>query len=267
MKFKINFRNGVIKLLAEYKDIVKEEVKEGIGWRRKIEKNMLSDNDFQTLLKHICSQLLVQGRGAKGVETQIDSIEERIGQWSIKNIKKNLGNMGMSDRKMRKLKEILRYLSNNSVNEWIIGLHKGISNIPHIGLKSDDDFLKNHGFYEHVPIDRHTQRFLFRTGILHWYLKRNNKEILILFQGTYNQKYELFQKTLVEFVKEFCGDIYVSLQNAKLPLAENPGILDILIWRHCGEDEFLGCKNICGSKPKCDKCVLKEACLWYLLRV
>lgn len=53
-----------------------------------------------------------------------------------------------------------------------------------MGLKSDDDFLKDHGFYENIPVDRHTQRFLFRIGAIHWYLKRKNDDVLTLFVGS-----------------------------------------------------------------------------------
>ena len=60
--------------------------------------------------------------------------------------------------------------------------------------------------------------------------------------------YRLFQKIMIAFCEEFCDDITIY----GLKLSENPGILDMIIWRHCGESEEHGCKNICGSKPKCD---------------
>jgi len=262
-----SYRNGIKNLLERYRETIDKEVEEGIEWRLKIiEAGKLSDEDYQKLLKDIVAQLLVQGRGAKGVETQINKIENIIGEWRIENVERNLDNMGMSDGKKQKLKEILQYLENNPISKWIIKLHEGSNQIPRMGLKSDDDFLKTHGFYEHIPIDRHTQRFLFRTGIIHWYLKRSSDDVLDLFGGAYGQKYKLFQKIIVEFCRNFCNDIEILFPNGGLNLAENPGIFDIIIWRHCGEDENLGCKNICGNKPKCDKCVFKEACLWYSLR-
>lgn len=253
----INYRNGIKRLLDEYEGIINESVKKGFKWREKIERKKLSDEDQQELLKEIIEQILIQGRGAEGVETQINKIEKRIEKWSIENVEKNLNNMGMSDRKKQKLKEILEYLKSNSISEWIIRLDKG-DHIPRMGLKSDDDFLKEHGFYEHIPVDRHTQRFLFRTGIIHWYLKRNNDDVLTLFGSEYNSKYKLFRKIIVAFCREFCNDINISSPKGELNLAENPGILDIILWRHG--------RNICGNKPSCNECVFREVCLWYLLR-
>ncbi|RLG90053.1 MAG: hypothetical protein DRO36_06725 [Candidatus Hecatellales archaeon] len=264
----IDYKKGIKILLDEYKEALNEEIRKGLMWRHKIENRRLSYEDQQELLKDIIAQLLVQGRGAKGVGTQINNIEEKIGGWSIENVEKNLDSLGMSDRKVEKLTKILQYLKDNSISDWIIKLHEDNDQMRDMelsmGLKSDDDFLKDHGFYEHVPVDRHTQRFLFRTGIIQWYLKRND-DVLTLFAGTYEEKYKLFQKIMVAFCKKFCDDIYVQTPSGELRLAENPGILDIVIWRHCGEDEELGCRNICGNRPKCNECVFKEACLWYKL--
>jgi len=262
----IDYKNGIKILLDEYKDVLDEEIKKGLIWRYKIEDRKLSYEDQQGLLKDIIVQLLVQGRSAKGIETQLNNIKEIIGEWSIENIEKNLDSLGMSDRKIQRLTEILQHLKSSSIDDWIIELHEDNNHIPRMGLKSDDDFLKTHGFYEHIPVDRHTQRFLFRTGIIRWYLKRNNDDVLTLFAGAYEGKYRLFQKIVVAFCKKFCSDVYIQTPNGELRLAENPGILDIVIWRHCGENENLGCRNICGNRPKCNECVLKGACLWYILR-
>jgi endonuclease III len=230
MTIQIEYKNGINKLLKEYASIIEKEIEIGIEWRKKIDGNKLSDEDHEILLKDICTQLLVQGRGAKGVGTQLNSIEKIIGRWSIENIERNLSQLGMSDRKCKKLKEILRYLKDNSISRWIVGLHEGNSHIPDMGPKSNDDFLKTHGFYEHIPVDRHTQRFLFRTGIIHWYLKKNDEDVLTLFVGAYEQKYKLFQKIIAEFCRTLCNNIYLQSQNGKLNLAENVGILDIVIW-------------------------------------
>ena len=260
---RIAYREGVKKLLSEYRDVVKNEIEEGIRWKRKIKNGKISATDEKKLLKDICGQLLVQGRGSSGVRTQLETIQ----QWDINNFEREVNNIGMSDRKKQKLREILQYVKNNSISDWINALSLERDNIPRMGPKSDDDFLKSHGFYRHVPIDRHTQRFLFRTGIIHWYFKKNTsknskEDILTLFGGSYEEKYRLFQKILVEFCEAFCTDICLSSPVGKLRISENPGLIDIVIWRHCGEDKEYGCKNICGSKPKCKICVFKETCLW-----
>lgn len=262
----IDYKNGIKILLDEYEEVLNEEIKRGLIWRYKIENRKLSCEDQQELLKDVIAQLLVQGKSAKGVEIQINNIKEVIGEWSTKNVEKNLDTLGMSNRKIQKLKDILQYLKSNSIADWIIKLHEDRNHIPSMGLKSDDDFLKSHGFYEHIPVDRHTQRFLFRTGIIQWYLKKNNDDVLTLFSETYEKKYKFFQKIVVALCEKFCDDVYIQIPDVKLRLAENPGILDIVIWRHCGEDENLGCRNICGNISRCNECVFKEACLWHLLK-
>lgn len=93
-----------------------------------------------------------------------------------------------------------------------------------------------------------------------------DNDVLTLFAGDYGRKYKLFRKIVVVFCKKFCDDISIQVSNRKLRLAENPGILDIVIWHYCGEDENLGCRNICGNTPVCNECVFKGACLWYILR-
>jgi len=262
---KIEYREGIKRLLYEYSDLLKEEIKDGSIWREKIECERLSKEDKECLLKDLCSQILVQGRSSRGVTTQIIDLEKTIQKWDIENFEGNLSNIGMSEKKKEKLRAIINYMKENSISSWIKELHKGGNSVPRMGPKSDDDFLKDHGFYEHVPIDRHTQRFLFRTGIIHWYLKKgvgSKEDILALFGINYEEKYKLFQRILVEFCKVFCDDVYAPSPKGELRLSENPGIIDIAIWRHCGEDIKHGCKNICGNIPKCDKCGFSETCLW-----
>lgn len=70
MMIDIDYKNGIKILLDEYKELLNEEIKEGLIWRYKIENRKLSYEDQQELLEDIIVQLLVQGRGAKGVEAR-----------------------------------------------------------------------------------------------------------------------------------------------------------------------------------------------------
>ena len=271
----IDYKEGIKKLVEEYRDTVEEIVKEKNKCREKIENNNLSEEDYKKLLERIVRQILNMGTSATAVETQISKFKEEIGNWNIENILNNIDKLKIREKKNKeKLEKILKYIRDNSIRDWIIKLHnnklhnKDNNTIPTMGLKSDDDFLKELGFYEHVPIDRHIKRFLFRTGIIHWYFKEKSEkgeDILTLFNNfnySYRDSYRLFQKIMKTFCKEFCDDITI----CGLKLSENPGILDMIIWRHCGRSRKHKCKNICGSKPKCNKCVFKESCLYYLLR-
>lgn len=267
---KIDYRDGIKALTKEYKHVTLSNIAEGINWRRKIESNNLSRDESENLLRDIIGQILVQGRSAKGVETQLDNIEQKIGKWDLANIENNLDDIikrkdkkGRITRKYTLTSVILKHLKDDSIRKWILGLLEDDANIPHLGPKSDADFLKEHGFYERVPIDRHTQRFLFRTGILHWFFKKNRSEdVFTIFAGSYPQRIRLLERCLVEFCGEFCSDVYFESPIGKLRLSENPGIIDIIIWRHCGEDEKLGCANVCGIEPRCNICVFGQTCLW-----
>ena len=163
----IDYKKGIKILLDEYKEALNEEIRNGLMWRHKIENRRLSYEDQQELLKDIIAQLLVQGRGAKGVGTQINNIEEKIGGWSIENVEKNLDSLGMSDRKVEKLTKILQYLKDNSISDWIIKLHEDNDQMRDMelsmGLKVMMIFLKTMDF---------TSMYLL-TGILNVsYLER-----------------------------------------------------------------------------------------------
>ncbi|WP_457752618.1 hypothetical protein [Thermococcus sp.] len=269
MKIDLSYKEGLRKLVEEYRKNEKyrknldKKVDECLKWKEKIETDKLSQEKHEHLLKDIVEQLLLQGRGSKGVKTQLEKIEEIIGQWSIENLEKNLDNLGMSNKKKEKLKRILEYLKEHEVTEWIKRLDNNDMFVPRLGPKSDEDFLKEHGFFGHVPVDRHTKRFLFRTGILHWYLKKNEKNADVL--KIFEEDYEVFKRAIIEFCKTFGDNIKIG-KKKKLKLAENPGIFDIVIWWHCGEDNEEGCRNICGRYPRCNECVFKEHCLWYRIK-
>lgn len=256
----IDYTEVIGKLLNDYSGLIEEKIENGSTWRLKIEKDKLSKIDEEKLLRDICEQLLLQGRNSKGVATQISSIEKRIPEWNIESLEKELNKLGMSDMKRGKLKDILHYSKEHSVCRWVNELNKERDNIPRMGPKSDDDFLKEHGFFEHIPVDRHTQRFLFRRGILNWFfmnadLKRPEEDILTLFGVDYYKKYYLFQKVLIEFCRKFASKVYFTSSKGKLLLSENPGIIDFAIWAH---------RKVCGRFPECNKCTFNETCLEYM---
>ncbi len=112
MKIDLSYKEGLRKLVEEYRKNEKyrknldKKVDECLKWKEKIETGKLSQEERERLLKDIVEQLLLQGRGSKGVKTQLKKIDEIIGQWSIENLEKNLDNLGMSNKKKEKLKRI-----------------------------------------------------------------------------------------------------------------------------------------------------------------
>jgi len=86
----INYKNGIKILLDEYKKVLNKETKKGLVWRYKLRNRKLSCKDQQDLLKNVIAQLLVQGRGLKGVETQINNIKELIKKCNVENVEKTL---------------------------------------------------------------------------------------------------------------------------------------------------------------------------------
>jgi len=273
--FTLDFRSGFKRLVEEYGQVVTEKINECLRLRHNIE-NRNSSLDFKKeIFRNIVNQINLQGRSADVTDKIMEEIEEKqpfrdgkIGWFPEYFLDEEASGIKFldkfADRKKEKIIEISNQLRFKSVADWIINLHNLRQRGQTVmGPKSDDDFLKEHGYFDRVPIDVHSQRFLFRIGILHYYSEKYQPNPSKFFSTNYNEKYESFQKALVSFCRDFLSGIEIG----GFDLAKNPGIVDLIIWRHCAESEEYHCKNICGDQPKCHRCCLKDSCLQYLLEV
>jgi hypothetical protein len=103
-----------------------------------------------------------------------------------------------------------------------------------LGEKGRDNYLRDFGYWDRIPIDRHEMRFMIRTGIYHVFSVRDKNDPLET------------------------GDVYLGGKPIeKIELNNAPGIVDIFIWSYCSKERYA----ICGSTPRCHDCQLSDSCL------
>ena len=119
-----------------------------------------------------------------------------------------------------------------------------------LGDKGTDHYLRDLGFFDRAPVDRHERRFLIRTGIFHAFTTKGRQDPL---------EYDCLHDALTTF-SLFC------LQGKKvaaIDLGSAPGLVDLFVWFYCAEDKY----NVCGKTPKCVECRLNDACLYGLANI
>lgn len=159
----------------------------------------------------------------------------------------------VANRARQKLPLLTRYAS---LREFSVKLHslakEGRTQL--LGEKGRDSFLRDFGFWDRIPIDRHEMRFLIRTGIYHTSSYVRNSDPL---------ERNCFHDALTEFCSTYLSGKVVE----GIDLGSAPGIVDIFIWSYCARssnpDDITF--NICGKTPQCGKCTLRGQCLYALL--
>lgn len=162
----------------------------------------------------------------------------------------------MKDDAVREIQNLLAKLNSQSIKGWTEHLYalskKGKTEV--LGEKGRDNYLRDMGYFDRVPIDVHEMRFVIRTGIYHC-CSRDMFDPL--------KKGDL-QNALVNFCNRFLSGLEVS----DVDLSKSPGIVDLIIWYHCA-DPPLGF-SICAAKPRCleDKatCPFSDACFFSIQR-
>lgn len=119
-----------------------------------------------------------------------------------------------------------------------------------LGEKGRDNYLRDFGYWDRIPIDRHEMRFMLRTGIYHLFSAGGKNDPLE--KGSLHQALSLFCSVALS------GKILEGIDVAKAP-----GIVDIFIWSYCAKERY----NICGSTPKCEICQLKDSCLFAQINI
>ncbi len=123
-----------------------------------------------------------------------------------------------------------------------------------LGEKGRDNYLRDFGYWDRIPIDRHEMRFVLRTGIFHTSSRIGHNDPL---------EKDSFHDTLTRFCSTYLSGKVVE----EIDLGSAPGIVDIFIWSYCAKSTYPNDKtfNICGSIPECDDCNLKGVCLYALI--
>jgi len=121
-----------------------------------------------------------------------------------------------------------------------------------LGGKGADDYLRNFGKWDRIPIDIHEKRFLLRSGIYHTFSISGKQD-------------PLQDRCLQDALTEFCRQCLKGKIAESIHLDENPGIVDIFIWSFCADNKSGG-YNICGSVPSCGPCPLRDSCFFGISR-
>ncbi len=148
-----------------------------------------------------------------------------------------------------------------SLKNWVEELYKSVDKgrreeyvkgIKGLGKKAVDIILRDLGYFERAPIDRHERRFLLRTGIALLYTSGEKDPL----------DYEFYHEALSKYCEQELKGVTRNVDGITIPL-DKPGIVDWIIWYFsCEKEAEKKCKAICTSKPKCNECPIKDLCLY-----
>ena len=180
-------------------------------------------------------------------DSNMDSFIKKYGaKFRAKEAKEELLKL-VGNRKRKNIEQLLTNYS--SIKQFTEDLYRlavqGKTVV--LGEKGRDNYLRDFGYWDRIPIDRHEMRFIIRTGIYHACSTKDKSDHL--------EKRDL-QHTLTLFCSQFLKHFVVE----GIDLGSAPGIVDLFIWSFSAEDRY----NICGAHPRCDQCTLRNACLYAL---
>lgn len=118
-----------------------------------------------------------------------------------------------------------------------------------LGEKGRDNYLRDFGYWDRIPMDRHEMRFIIRTGIYHTCSVKDKND-------------PLEKGSLHDALTRFCSAYLKGKQVEGIDLDNAPGIVDLFIWSYSAEKRY----NICGNSPKCEECKLNGMCLYALIK-
>ncbi|MEM2889241.1 MAG: hypothetical protein QXI71_04185 [Candidatus Bathyarchaeia archaeon] len=177
-------------------------------------------------------------------DSRLKNFVEKYGlNFRVEKAKEELFRL-VGEAKKKNVEQFLEYPTIKDFTDNLYNLAK-IGKSVVLGEKGRDNYLRDFGYWDRIPIDRHEMRFIIRSGIYHACSVRSNSDSL--------EKGDL-QDALSRFCSQFlknCKVDYIDLGNA-------PGIVDLFIWSYSAEGRY----NICGATPKCENCKLKDVCLY-----
>jgi hypothetical protein len=236
-----------------------EELRSGIQ-QFKDNKDDLSQNpDSETALRHLIELFVTQGRYYSkpgDFDSEMDSFIAKHGtRFRTPAAQEDL--VGLVGRLARPSRIVARAKKNTSellteystIGQFTDELHKlakeGKKKM--LGEKGRDNYLRDFGRWDRIPMDRHEMRFIIRTGIYHTCNIENRND-------------PLRKSYLHDALTSFCSTHLKGKMVEGIDLSSAPGIVDIFIWTYCSREGY----NICGSTSKCDRCNLKGVCLYAL---
>jgi len=159
----------------------------------------------------------------------------------------------VGNRRKKNIEHLFKYPTIKDFTENLYNLAKeGKTEV--LGEKGRDNYLRDFGYWDRIPIDIHEMRFILRSGIYHSCSSKDRSDPL--------EKTHL-QDVLTGFCKKHLTGFKVKIERKdgsakEIDLGEYPGVVDIFIWSYCAEDRY----KICTKKPQCGICNLKRVCLY-----
>lgn len=127
----------------------------------------------------------------------------------------------------------------------ITGSHK-----PWFSDKGGNNYLRDFGYWDVVPIDIHQKRFIFRTGIYHSLTIKGSQD-------------PLDNISLIDSFRRFCNMCLKDMIVDNIDVGQSPGIADIFVWSYSARERYA----MCGRTPKCASCILATTCLYQLTNI
>lgn len=122
-----------------------------------------------------------------------------------------------------------------------------------LGDKGRDNYLRDFGYFDRAPLDRHEWRFIVRTGIFHHHAKKDESD---------PQDRDDLQSALVNFCNNQLAGFELEEINdclgQRLDLGKNAGMVDLFIWSYNANERY----HICGKNPQCHRCILSDSCMF-----
>jgi len=122
-----------------------------------------------------------------------------------------------------------------------------------LGDKGRDNYLRDFGYFDRAPLDRHEWRFIVRTGIFHHHATVKESD---------PQDRDHLQAALVNFCNKQLRGFEVSEINdcfgLRLDLGKSAGMVDLFIWSYNADERY----HTCGKQPHCHRCSLNGSCMF-----
>ncbi len=244
---------------------ISERVKRDINHYKKLKECLEMDLNCPEVLKQLLTTLVTQSWYYKISDGEMNELSGLVDEYGVEGLVNGEGKRRLLDlvnailkkrirdpsRIIKKLEILLDELKASNLQKWSEDLY-GLAlddRTKILGTKGRDNYLRDIGYWDRIPMDRHEMRFIVRTGIFHACSSEGKNDPL---------KREHLQEALSEFCRRYLKGFIID----EIDLGDSPGILDVFIWWYCSREGL----NICGDQPKCDECLLRNSCLYSLIR-
>jgi len=248
-RFAEKFKEVVIWMLEnEHGNKIKNDLK---NFRRN--EMLLSENPDDLRVLRIIIEMIKSSSGRLNLPGDFDKkwneFEKKHGHnFRTEEAKEDLIKL-VGEKKRENIEKLLSYPTLKEFTEDLYKLAKERKTAV-LGEKGRDSYLRDFGYWDRIPIDIHEMRFIIRSGIYHACSDLGKND-------------PLKKRDLQDCLRMFCEDYLHGFVVEGIDLGRAPGIVDLFIWSYSAKDRY----NICAVTPKCDKCMLKRACLYALFHL